>query len=452
MTPTAPIAIARRYANSFANSTTSCRSHAAWLVRSSPAMSMVFSLMLLVSIVLTSKVAGEEPWSQFRGPNGKGIIKQCNVPLPWKDSDVKWQIDLPGKGNSSPVLWKKTAYIFSADSSSKQRHLQALDVATGKEVWRKSFGLTDHRLHQKNKYACGTPCVDENGVYLAFADPQRVVLTALSHSGESLWQKDLGSFVSQHGFGGSLVVHQGLVVVWVSQDAEQLPPGQAPGDSRIIAFEAKTGQQKWITSRIATRTCYGTPTLFESESGPALLFANTAEGVFALDLATGKPLWNRQTFTQRSVSSPLIYGDMAIATEGSGAGNNVLFAVNMRGDHELLFSLNRNIPYVPTPVIKDDMAFLWSDKGIVSCLKLPSGEVLWNSRIGGNVSASPIIVGDKLIGITEDGILTVLSATNQFNNLGSVTLGDPTFATPAVTENFLLVRTDSKLLCVGKPE
>lgn len=429
-----------------------------WPLRNSK---LLFRVSLLTCIVVCSmQLEAQESgssakelrqWSQFRGPNGVGYLQKCSVPLPWKESDVKWKVNLPGAGNASPVIWGKTAYLASGDAANKQRHLQAIDLSTGKEVWRKSFALIDHKMHSKNNYACASPCVDQSGVYFSYADPEQVVLVALTHSGEVRWEKQLGSFVSQHGFGASPVVHDGTVVLWVSQDAEQLPAGQAPGDSRILAFDAQTGSQKWSTSRIATRTCYGTPTYYQADGVPALLFANTSEGVFALDLATGKPLWNRQVFTQRSVSCPVVIGDTVIATEGAGNGNNFLHAVTLKGEHEKLFSLNRNIPYVPTPVVKGDLVFLWSDKGIVSCLKMPNNEMLWSERIGGNVSSSPVIAGDKLIGVAEDGTVTVLSASSTFKNLGAVSLGEISRATPAVAEKFMLIRTESKLLCIGDP-
>jgi hypothetical protein len=77
--------------------------------------------------------------------------------------------------------------------------------------------------------------------------------------------------------------------------------------------------------------------------------------------------------------------------------------------------------------------------------------LIWSKRIGGNVSTSPVIAGDKLIGIAEDGTLTVLAATRDFKEIGTVELKETTRATPLVAEDYLLVRTNSKLICVGKP-
>lgn len=411
--------------------------------------SVAVSVLVLFASTVTAQVSPQ--WSQFRGPNGIGILESCRVKLPWQPSDVRWALALPGNGNASPVIWNDTAYLVSADNVKKERYLQAVDVLTGKELWRTNYPLTETKLHQRNNYACGTPCVDSRAVYLAFADPEKVVLMAVSHQGQLIWERDLGPFVSRHGFGSSPVVHAGMVVLWISQDAEQLPPNTTPGDSRIIAFDTQTGSQKWSTSRTTTRTCYGTPSLFQAQSGPALVFADIAEGIFALDLATGRPLWNRQSLTQRSVSSPIVADNLAIATEGSGQGNNVLIAVRLDGQHEQVFSRNKNIPYVPTPVTDGKLLFLWSDKGIVSCLKLPDNQMVWSERIGGNFSSSPIILGDKLLGISEDGTATVLSATERFQNLGTVSLGETSRATPAANEKYLLVRTEKRLICIGTP-
>ncbi len=144
-------------------------------------------------------------------------------------------------------------------------------------------------------------------------------------------------------------------------------------------------------------------------------------------------------------------GDIVIGTEGSGGGGNILFGVNLNGQHELKFEIKRAAPYVPTPVAKDELLFLWADNGIVSCVDAKTGESYWSERIGGNVSSSPVIAGDKLLGIAENGTLTVLSASRNFQQLGKVELEEITRSTPLLAEDYLLVRTDSHLICVGKP-
>lgn len=409
-----------------------------------------FAIVGSQSVVLGEDTPGL--WNRFRGNNGRGVVSTCRVPLPWKKSDVAWEIRPPGIGNGSPMVHGDRIFLMSADPDSAERYLLAYHRRTGKELWRKTYPSQPHHLHSRSSYASCTPCVSAEAVYFTWATPGNVVLMALSHSGEKLWSKDLGPYVSQHGYGASPALIGNKVILFNSQQADQLRPGMQPGESRVTAFDAATGEVIWKTPRTTTRACYGLPALFRDTSGEeALLFSNTGDGLFALSLETGKPLWNKKVFAKRCVSCPLVVGDLAIGTEGSGGGGNILYAVDLKGNHDVKIKIIRSAPYVPTPVASGDLLFLWDDRGIVTCVRLPSGEVVWSNRISGNVSTSPVIAGDKVLGIAEDGTVTILAASEAFRELGSIKLGDTTRATPFVADDYLLLRTNSKLICVGKP-
>lgn len=413
-------------------------------------------LHILAVVSFSVSAMGAEPgsgWHQFRGTNNAGVETECNVPLPWQESDVAWKLDLPGIGNSSPVVFGEHIYLMSADPQSAERYLLAYDLKTGEEVWRETHASSPHHLHKRSSYASSTPCVGDKAVYFSWASPDKTVLRALKHDGSLLWERDdIGTYISQHGYGASPALFGNTVILFVSQQAEQMPAGAAPGQSRVFAFDATTGVTLWQTDTTTTRACYGIPALFKDNSGKdALLFANTGDGLFALDLATGEKLWNNKVFAMRSCSSPIIVDGMGIGTEGSGGGGNQLFAVDLSGTHDVKFKISRAAPYVPTPVAKGQHLFLWDDSGIVTCLELPSGKVSLTKRVGGNVSSSPVIAGDKLVGIAEDGTVTILAADATLEKLGSVKLDDTTRATPMVAKNYILFRTNSKLICVGKP-
>ncbi|MGN6543970.1 MAG: outer membrane protein assembly factor BamB family protein, partial [Aureliella sp.] len=316
-----------------------------------------------------STASAETNWNRFRGENGSGIIEQSSVPLPWTTDDVAWTAKLPGKGNGSPIIQGNNVYIMSADPKSAERYVLSFDLTSGKERWRKNYTSTTHPLHTRSSYASSTPCADEHAVYATWAAPSGLIVKAFSHDGEEIWTRDLGRYVSQHGFGGSPMLWNGLVIVLDSQDAFDLPEGVDPGQTVVYALDSKTGKTVWQTPRETTRVCYGVPAVIKTESGKdALVMAETGDGIFALDAATGAPLWNRKTFTKRSVSSPLVVGNLIIGSEGSGGGGNVLFAVDSKDNsHQVVFDVRKAAPYVPTPVAKDDLLFLWSDNGIVSC-------------------------------------------------------------------------------------
>ncbi|MFK7737269.1 MAG: PQQ-binding-like beta-propeller repeat protein [Pirellulaceae bacterium] len=407
---------------------------------------------LCVCPSLNDAAEPETTWGRFRGDNAVGYVGDCQVTLPWDESAVSWTVDLPGKGNGSPVLFGNRLFVMSGDPESAERFLLAIDFKTGKELWRKSFSSSTYRFHKRSSYASSTPCVDAERVYFTWATPDEVSMMAVTHDGEEVWslgKEQLGPFVSQHGYGASPTIIGDKLLLFNSQQADQLPPEATPGQSRVMAFEPATGKLIWETPRTATRACYGAATYYRDLMGRELvLFANTGDGIFALDLSNGEPVWNNKVFGKRSVSCPIVTHGLAIGTEGSGGGGNVLWAVDLEGEHEVKFSIKRAAPYVPTPVVKDNLLFLWGDTGIVSCVQLPTGETLWSKRIGGSVSSSPVIAGDHLVGIAEDGTLTVLKAAAEFENLGSIALNDTTRATPLVTKDSIVIRTDSKLIRV----
>ncbi len=405
-----------------------------------------------------SSAIGEEPrqhkglWGRFRGENGCGVHPTCNAPLPWQHSDVNWEIPLVGLGNSSPVLYGDLAFVLSADADSAEQHLIAIDVHDGQTLWTRSFASQPFAIHARSSFASSTPCVNESSVFVCWGHPESTWVVALTHDGQEIWKRDLGAYTSQHGFGSSPVLFGKTLVLFNSQDAEQLPPGVPPGQSRVMAFDCDSGDLLWETNRTTTRVCYSSPTLFEDpQAGAALLFSNTGDGLFALSLESGQPLWNNRVFSKRCISTPQVICGLAIGSEGSGGGGNILFGVDIADGHEVRLKIDRSAPYVPTPVAKGDLMFLWGDTGIVSCVKLPDGEVLWSKRIGGNVSSSPVIAGDKLVGISEDGTVTILAATAEFTELGRVKLEETCRATPALGEHFGLFRTASRLICVGRP-
>jgi outer membrane protein assembly factor BamB len=113
------------------------------------------------------------------------------------------------------------------------------------------------------------------------------------------------------------------------------------------------------------------------------------------------------------------------------------------------YRITSQAPYVPTPVAKDDLVFLWSDKGIVTCIRAGDGNRVWQERVGGNYSGSPVIVGSRIYCIDDDGVVVVLSASDPFKLLAKNPLGEPSRSTPAVAGGRMYVRTESHLISIG---
>jgi outer membrane protein assembly factor BamB len=259
----------------------------------------------------------------------------------------------------------------------------------------------------------------------------------------------LGRYVSQHGFGTSPIIVDKKLILINSQDAEELPAGVEPGTSSIVALELKSGETLWENKRLTTRVCYGVPCVIQREGKTLLLGAGTREGFFAIDAENGKTEWELPAFEKRVVSSAVLGGGLLISTCGSGGGGNELIAISILGQPKEVSRIQRAAPYVPTPVVSGPWIFMWADNGIVSCAEVSSGKPLWQQRIGGNVSSSPVIANDCLIGMSEDGVVTFLKAGPEFEKLGQYNLEDTIRSTPAITTNEVLLRTDKHLICIG---
>ncbi|MEI8210792.1 MAG: PQQ-binding-like beta-propeller repeat protein [Planctomycetota bacterium] len=383
--------------------------------------------------------------TRFRGEAGQGVYPNCRVKIPWSDEKVT-KIDLPGKGNGSPVIWKDRAYLMAADDTDATRTIVAIDLPKNQIAWKKSYPSIRHKLHAFSTYASTTPCVDATGLYVAWGDPEHVLVKRFSHDGDEIWSRDFGRYVSQHGFGTSPMLIDGLLILLDSQDAEELEPGVEPGEDRMLALNTETGAIVWETSLPTRRVCYGLPAVRVLDNGQKeLVGATTALGIFGMDLKTGQVRWNHECFKQRVCASTLLVGPLAIASHGSGGGRDNLLVAYDIDKQEERFRINRAAPYVPTPVATNDLLFLWSDAGIVTCLRVSDGTVRWSERIGGNFFSSPVLVGDRLVNTSDTGVVTVLAASEGFRELGSLATEAVIRSTIVATDDLILLRTDEQL-------
>jgi outer membrane protein assembly factor BamB len=392
-----------------------------------------------------SELTGEAAaWSRFRGPDGQGIVVTSPVAWPW-NLDQSFQIPLPGSGIGSPVVWEDQAFIVSASTDDATRHVIATDWKQGVIAWQRSYPSRTHRLHAFSSYASTTPAVDASGVVVAWGDPDHVMVKKFTHAGDELWSRDLGTYVSQHGFGTSPILVDGLVVLLDSQDAEDLEQGVAPGEDRMIALDSETGNTVWERALPTRRVCYGVPAIRRMEKGPELVGATTGQGIFGVDLRTGHVRWSHDCFRLRVCASMVLAGDLAIASHGSmGGRDNLLVAFDMKQGQER-FRVTRAAPYVPTPVVRQGLLFLWSDAGIVSCISLEDGSSRWSERIGGNFFSSPIIVGDAIVNVSDVGQVTALAASEKYQNLGTMKIDAKVRSTLAATPSCLLLRAEDAL-------
>jgi outer membrane protein assembly factor BamB len=402
----------------------------------------VLSFFLLCQILLCPA----QEWTRFRGPNGSGISNAKTIPATWTEKDFNWKVPLPGAGHSSPAVWGDKVFLTTGDDQAGQVIVVCLSATDGRVLWQKSFAFTAYPKHNYNSFASSSPATDAQRVYVCWSVPARCTLLALDHQGKTIWEKDLGPFVSQHGNGSSPILYQDKVILANEQD----------GESFLIAVDAATGETRWKTPRKTAEAAYSTPCVYQpKDSKPELIFNSHAHGISALDPDNGKVLWDFPTaFDKRSVSSPLVAGDLVIGSCGSGGGGNYVVAVRP-GDPasgkkpQLAYSIRRSAPYVPTSIYFGEHLFLWGDGGIVSCVQAATGEVKWQERVGGDFFGSPVCVDGRLFCVSSRGDVVVAEASGHFKLLAKNPLGELTRSTPAVAGGRMYIHTSQHLISVG---
>ena len=407
-------------------------------------------LFLFMFLNCFSQENGNHAWTRFRGSDGMGIDSKGSVPESWDSSDFIWQTSLPGVGHSSPVVWGSTIFVSSADDARDMGSVMAIDEHQGKILWQKDFSVADLNMHVDNNLASSTPAVDESQLYVIWYAREKVTLIALTHRGELQWLSEFGGIEARHGGGSSLVLTEKNIVFTREQEEG------SSFKSSWVAVDKITGKTAWELERESfTNNSFSTPLLVKNDRQEAqLIFTSEAHGFTGVDPETGRVLWeNKGLLTHRVVASPLYYEGMLV---GCRKGQGMVVGVDLN-THKVadtaLYILPPNLsPYVPTPLVKDDLLFLYMDNGTVACVKLASGELLWKERPAGPLYGSPIWVGGKLYCISKAGKVIVVRAEANYELLGIHDLGEGSFSTPVMCESGMVFRTFSSLMLLRKQD
>jgi len=403
---------------------------------------------LLVGAGWAAAARAAEGWTRFRGPNGSGIAEAANLPVQWAEKDFNWRVKLPGVGHSSPVIWGDKLFLTSGDPKTARRFVLCLRTSDGSTLWQREYESKKHEMNESNSYGTSTPAVDAERVYAYWTTPEEVTLLALMHDGKDAWRRNLGPFVAEHGSGTSPIVFEDKVIV--SNDHE--------GKSSLFALDAKTGKTAWEVVRPKTEVeyhgSYSTPMVYQPEGGPPqVIFTSKAYGMTSVDARAGKVLWEvRDAFPTRCVGSPILAAGLIIAACGTTEPQQVTAVrpPSKGAPAKIAYTIEKYAPYVPTPIAKGDLVFLWGDSGRLACLRAATGEQLWKAKLETEFYGSPILVGDRLYCISQKGEVFVVAAdSDKFSLLGRSPLGEPSYATPAIAAGTLYLRTFSHLISIG---
>jgi outer membrane protein assembly factor BamB len=404
---------------------------------------------ILFAVVLSFSAvpARGQDWPGFRGPDGQGHSTERNLPLEWSESqNIVWKTPVPGLGWSSPVVAGGRVWVTTAlEQKGVSLRVLAFDVQTGRELVNvEVFHLrSGSPINPKNSRASPTPIVEGDRVYVHFGADGTA---ALSSTGEVLWKARF-PYESQHGTGGSPVLHGDLLIF--SCDG---------GDSAfVVALDKRTGKVQWKTwRRQPWDQAYSTPLVIRA-AGREQVVSVGAFRAAAYDPESGKEIW-RVSYDDgfSNVPRPVFgHGLVYIAT---GFQQPSLIAVRPDGSGDVTrthvaWTLRRAAPLTPSPLLVDDELYIVSDTGIASCLDAKTGTVHWQQRLGGSFSASPVFADGRIYFLAEQGVAIVIAPGKEFRQLATSKLDGAALASMAMSAGSIFVRTDTHVyrIALQKP-
>lgn len=381
----------------------------------------------------------------FRGPTGQGVAIG-SLPLEWgPDRNVAWKQAIPGLGWSSPVVSKGRVFLTTGvlnDDESLSLRTIALDDETGKIVWNvETFRIEPSavsRMHKKNSHASPTPIIDGDKIVVHFG---HYGSATLDWNGKVVWKNNEFRYAPVHGNGGTPVIAGPNLIF--SADG---------GDTQnVIALDRATGKIAWKTPRNTKskkKFAFSTP-LVISVHGMTQVVSPGPGIVAAYEPAKGKEIWRVNYGEGYSVTPRPAFGH-GLVFVSSGFDQPVLYAIKPdgRGDvtsSHVAWTLKKGAPHTPSPLVVGDELYLMADNGLASCLDAKTGKIHWQQRIPGAYSASPIVADGKIHFTSEDGATTIVRAATTFEQIARNEINEKTLASPAASGGSLYLRGEKTL-------
>ena len=390
----------------------------------------------LLTAVLLAPAAGAKDWTQFRGPGGSGVSGEKGLPVKWSPTEnVRWKVALPGRGLSCPVISGGRVFV-TACTGPKQRRLHVLCFREkdGTKLWERQFTATGNTAcHPKTCMAAPTPATDGKAVYALFATGD---LAALDRDGNLLWYRslvgDYPDITNQVGMAASPGLWKDILLV----------PMENAGDSFAAGIDTKTGKNLWRSKRFRDIN-WVTPLVVERDGKAEAIF-QTANDVTAYEPRTGKVLWRLTGRRTSQVSSP-IEGEGLVLVSG---GPFLALRPGPGGKPEVAWQSTKLSSGYASPVYHQGRVYAITRIGL-NCVDAKNGQFLWQQRVKGPFSASPVIGDGKAYVTSEDGVVTVIQLGKEPEILAANDMSQTLLATPAIAGGAIYLRSDKMLFCIG---
>jgi len=422
---------------------------------------------VMVTVQAAPDTAAERFWPQWRGPFATGVSRSATPPAEWSETkNIRWKVEIPGRGSSSPVIWDDRMFVLSAvplglDAAAahaprgavqpRDRYrfvVLAIDRRTGKTIWERT--AREEQPHEathgdNGTYASSSAITDGRRVYAWFESQGMYVYDM---DGTLLWSKDLGDKKMRNQFGeGSTPVLSGdrLVIVW-----DHL------GGSFVVALDATSGRELWRVPRDEIDT-WATPLVVEQD-GRRQAVVPGMKKIRSYDLESGSVVWESKGVTMNPIPSP-VFGDGLVFVTSGFQGNNLkaIRLAGAKGDitgtDAIVWTLDRDTPYVPSPLLYDGILYLLkTNSGILSAFDATTGTPHYQlQRLQGipEVFASPVGAGGRVYIAGRDGVVLVLRNSKTYEIVSSNKLDDGFDASPALVDDAIYLRGYRNLYAIA---
>jgi outer membrane protein assembly factor BamB len=442
-------------------------------------ITVFISIIPLISI--TGQIKPDRQWPGFRGYMSSGVLDNANIPEFFdlgKMINIRWKVEIPGLGLSSPVIWDKNLFITTAvsqvdnigfrpgiygnispvkDTSVHEWKVYCIDKNTGRLIWERTAykGVPKMKRHPKSTHANTSVATDGKYVVAFFGSEG---LYCYDMNGNLVWQKNFGLLKSvffmvktaEWEFASSPIIYNGVLII----QCDVLE------NSFVAAYDVKTGKELWKTQR-DEYPGWCTPNIY-TNSGKTFVALNGYKHRGGYDMETGKEIWKMSGGGDIQIPTPIVGNNMIYFNSAHGrsspiiavktdAVGDITLKDNETANEYVQWSLPRGGSYMHTLLLYKNHLYNVNWNGVVVCLDPLTGKEIYNAKLGKAKSfvASPVAADDKIYIVDEEGTVYIIQDGDSFNLLKEIPLNDTCLTAPAITDGMIIFRTQKYLIAVG---
>ena len=422
------------------------------------------ALAVFLLVFTLSPLVVAENWPGWRGPRGDGTSVEPDVPTRWDGAtgeNVRWKVPVPGIGHASPIVWDDRLFLPSYLPETNERVLICFDRKSGKLLWQQTvITAPQETKHKLNSFASSTPVTDGTWIYVTFFETSgetvtatnvskprdvssgKMVVAAYDFEGRRQWIVRPGEFISVHGYCSCPVLFENLLIV----------NGDHDGDSYILALDKQTGRTVWKTPREKKTRSYCTPLIREINGEPQMVVSGSHR-IVSFDPRDGRRNWLVEGPTEQYVASMVYDGEKFYMAAGFPDHHVVAIRPDGTGDvtdTHVDWHVTNVRCYVPSPVLFDSYLLVADDRGTANCFDTSTGERTWQARMGRHYSASLIATNEGVYFTADDGVTRIVRPENGADVVAENSLGEFTYASPAVSQGHIYMRGERHLFAIGQ--